>query len=94
VERLREDHRHAAMLAETLQELPWVAAVHAPETNIVLFDLPAGLYSSQVTAQLAAQGLRAGATGPSQIRFVTHLDVSPEHVETACRLLKEIPISS
>jgi threonine aldolase len=94
VERLREDHRHAAMLAETLQELPWVAAVHAPETNIVLFDLPAGLYSSQVTAQLAAQGLRAGATGPSQIRFVTHLDVSPEQVETACRLLKEIPISS
>jgi len=94
VERLREDHRHASLLAETLQELPWVAAVHAPETNIVLFDLPSGLHSSQVISQLGAQGIRAGATGPSQIRFVTHLDVSPEQVEMACRLLKETRISS
>ena len=94
VERLREDHRHAAMLAETLKGLPWVAAVHAPETNIVLFDLPAGLHTSQVLTQLAAAGLRAGATGPSQIRFVTHLDVSPEQIETACALLRGVSFFS
>ena len=92
VERLHDDHRHAVLLAETLQTLPWVAAVHAPETNIVLFDLSAGLHSSLILTQLAAQGIRAGATGPSQIRFVTHLDISSEQIETACALLHELKI--
>jgi threonine aldolase len=92
VERLREDHLHAAVLADTLRELPWVANVHAPETNIVLFDLPAEIHSSQVIALLAASGIRAGATGPSQIRFVTHLNVSPEQIDTACRLLKDLSV--
>jgi threonine aldolase len=92
--RLREDHLHASMLADTLRELPWVANVHAHETNIVLFDLAAGLHSSQVVAQLAAEGLRAGATGPTQIRFVTHLDVSPDQIKTACKLLREVSIKA
>jgi threonine aldolase len=92
VERLREDHLHAAMLADTLRELPWVAKVHAPETNIVLFDLPTHLPSSRVVSLLADKGIRAGATGPSQIRFVTHLDVSNADIIRACGLLRDMVV--
>lgn len=90
VERLKEDHQHARLLADVLGKLSWVAAVNEPETNIVLFDLAAGMHSSQLVAQLADSGIRAGATGPSQIRLVTHLDVDAAQIEYTCETLQSL----
>ena len=88
VERLKIDHAHAALLASELAKLPWVSGVLPAETNIVLFDTvePA----ADVAKKLEAKGVRAVPTGANRIRFVLHLDISPEMVEYVVKTLKEI----
>ena len=85
VERLKIDHAHAALLAEALKGKSWVANVLPVETNLVLFDTfePA----KNILEKLLAKGIKANATGPNRIRFVTHLDVHPDMVEYVIRSL-------
>jgi threonine aldolase len=75
VERLADDHRLAAQLAEGFRALGLDAP--APQTNIVfVHGAPAGLLD-----HLKAQGVLA--TGLIGLRFVTHLDVDAEGIEHA-----------
>ncbi|MGF7038750.1 threonine aldolase family protein [Mucilaginibacter lappiensis] len=85
VERLKIDHAHARILGEELSNLPWVSNVIPVETNIVLFDTiePA----SAVLAKLAIHGIKASDTAKHRIRFVTHLDIHPEHIEHVVKVL-------
>ena len=75
VDRLADDHRRAARLAEVLRQQPYVTEVLAPETNLVIFRLHERQPSADFLAALEAQGIRASNFGPQWIRFVTHLDV-------------------
>ncbi len=77
VERLREDHLHARMLAETLSAQDWVTDIRPVLTNIVIFDLAAHLSVAEFLQYLAANHIQASAFGPQTVRFVTHLDVQP-----------------
>jgi len=88
VERLKIDHSHAQILAEQLANCGWVANVLPQETNIVLFDTvePA----SVVLQKLEAKGIRALSTDKHRIRFVLHLDVHPEQVEYAAKVLSSL----
>ncbi|MEG7603117.1 beta-eliminating lyase-related protein, partial [Listeria monocytogenes] len=52
VERLRDDHAHARMLADTLQTLPWVTSIRPVETNILIFDLHEAIPPAQFLAFL------------------------------------------
>jgi threonine aldolase len=64
LERLAEDHAHAALIAERLGV--------ATETNIV----PVEVKDARAFAAAAAQqGVLVGVVGPTRIRLVTHLDV-------------------
>ncbi|MGI4874448.1 MAG: threonine aldolase family protein [Janthinobacterium lividum] len=82
VERLADDHRRAARLADALRPLPYVAEILEPETNLLLFRLDESrLPVADFLARLEAQGIRASGFGGSWVRFVTHLDVSDEQVE-------------
>jgi len=75
VERLADDHRRAARLAEVLGQQAYVAEVLTPETNLVIFRLHDHQPAAEFLAGLAEQGIRASSFGPQWIRFVTHLDV-------------------
>jgi threonine aldolase len=84
IDRLADDHRRARRLAELLAAVSGLAVdVGLVETNMVLADTaPAGLTADQVTAAAAQAGLLADPN-PYGIRFVTHLDVDDEDIETA-----------
>src|SRR5476651_178896 len=86
VERLKIDHSHAQILAETLAQCSWVTNVLPAETNLVLFDTaePAAI----VSKKLDEHGIKALPTAANRIRFVLHLDVHPEQVEYAVATLK------
>jgi threonine aldolase len=75
IERLADDHRRAARLAETLRQQAYVAEVLAPETNLVIFRLHDYAPAADFLAYLEQQGIRASSFGPQWVRFVTHLDV-------------------
>jgi threonine aldolase len=89
-ERLVEDHRRAARLAEALTGLPGVTVLPV-ESNIVIVDFaPTGRTPEEVVDALAADGLRVVGFGRSRIRLVTHLDVGDDAVEHARRVLPRV----
>ena len=84
VERLADDHANAARLAAGLSERGY--DVWPVETNIVIFGVPGD--ANEWCATLEAQGVRMGATGPSTVRAVTHLDVDADGVARALEMIE------
>ena len=92
VERLAEDHRHARLFAEAIDEIPGVALdLEAVQTNIVYFDVgETGLSAPEVSARLQARGISVGAFDRRTMRAVTHLDVDEAGVREAAAALAEV----
>ena len=85
VERLAEDHANARMLAQGLAEIAGLDVdLETVQTNMVFVDVTApGVDAAAVVARLADRGVRAGAVGPTRLRFVTHKDVDVAGIEAA-----------
>ncbi|HZA97563.1 MAG TPA: GntG family PLP-dependent aldolase [Gemmatimonadales bacterium] len=86
VSRLAQDHEHARTLANALAELPGITLDPARvETNIVIFDVgQTGLTGEDFNARtVASHGVRFSLLGPSIVRAVTHLDITPAGILTA-----------
>ena len=86
VERLAQDHAHAAQLAEALRGVPGLTP-RTPDTNIVWVKVDPTLAPALVPA-LAARGVLA--TGTSLMRLVTHLDVSRAQAEDAAQIIRGV----
>ena len=81
--RLPEDHEHARLLAQKLQNVSGVS-VRPPETNIVMIDLERDeLTASDVVGKLKEQGVLMVEFTPRRVRAVTHMDVGRPDVERA-----------
>ncbi len=85
VDRVAEDHKAARAMAALLADIPG-ALVSDVETNIINVDTP-GVPSERVLAAARRRGVLIGASGPSRVRVVLHLDVDPSRVEPAGRAL-------
>ena len=90
VERLKDDHRRAKVIAETLAKASYVSSVLPVETNIVIFNLNDQLAPEQFVAKLAAQDIKATGFGKQAIRLVTHLDFTDEMLERTVKVLQSI----
>jgi len=89
VERLKEDHQQAKLLADALQARSYVALVLPVETNIVIATLQ-DIAPSQFLAKLEETGVQAVPFGKQDVRFVTHLDFSDEQLEKVVEVLKKL----
>jgi len=92
LERLKEDHHNAKRLAVGLKEFKGVSIdpKHV-ETNIVIFDVTnTGMTASQVAEAIKKEGILIHAFGKTQIRLVTHLDISSEDIEIALKAFKKV----
>jgi len=92
VERLAIDHQHAADVANVLKELSWVEKIYPAETNIVIFQLRAQVSPLTLMQKLDAAGFKASTMGGQLLRFVFHLDQSPEDVAKLCETLELIKL--
>ena len=90
IERLQEDHTHAQMLADGIQEKSFVKLVLPVETNILIFELNDGLSAPDLVAQLKQHQILAYAIAPNRVRLVTHLDVSRDNMEETLRVIKTL----
>ncbi len=92
IERLREDHQNAKRLAMGLKEFKGVSInPNHVETNIVIFDISqTGITSSQLAEAMKAEGVLIHPTGKTQVRLVTHLDVSKEDIEIALKVFEKV----
>lgn len=90
--RLVEDHANARRLAALLAQVPGLRVnVDRVHTNMVFFDVDPSLgTAADFAARLDRAGVRMFDTGPTQIRAVTHLDVSASQIEQAGALIAKI----
>jgi threonine aldolase len=87
LDRLSDDHANARALAEHVDGAGG-ARVVAPDTNIVMVDLPDGVTSSAVVAAAAEEGVRVTPWSATRIRAVTHLDADAEAIDRAARVIR------
>ena len=72
------------LLNKLRDELNDIAQVDQVETNIVIFTLPTPT-SSEVVEAFSRMGIACFAFGPDKVRLVTHLDMTKDDIEEACR---------
>lgn len=90
-EHLARDHENAKTLARGLTDISGIAVnSESVVTNIVIFDIAAtGKTVGEVTESLAARGILAIGFG-TQIRMVTHLDVSADDILSTIAALRDV----
>lgn len=85
IDRLRDDHRNARILAEKLVKTKGVSIdLETVQTNIVMFDVHnLGVTSVEFLRKLGQHGVKALPTGKTSIRMVTHRGIEREDIEYA-----------
>lgn len=85
IDRLRDDHRNATILAEKLAKTEGISIdLRTVQTNIVRFDVnDLGVKSVEFLRKLGEYSVKALSTGQTSIRMVTHRGIEREDIEYA-----------
>ncbi len=90
IDRLKEDHANAKLLAGELAKIESVIIdENDVETNILMFQSKAHSVET-IMEECKKRNLLMGLGGVDIIRLVTHMDISTEDVKTAAGILAEV----
>ncbi len=90
VERLKQDHEHATLVAEALSKKDFVKSILPVETNIIIFEVVPNTSSKEIQRRLEENGLLTIAISPTQVRLLTHLDLSAGMIESAISIIQRL----
>ena len=90
VERLQQDHDHAKQIAEALKKKNFVDEMLPVETNIIIFGLKQPWTSESFVEKLKTSSILGHAISSTQVRLVTHLDVTPAMVEKTIDVINKM----
>lgn len=92
INRLREDHENAELLARELSKVKGIVVEPvAVRTNMVYFMLlPGGIDAPELAKRLLEMGIKISVVSKRRVRLVTHKDVSREDVLEAAKAIKEV----
>ncbi|MBL8148953.1 MAG: low-specificity L-threonine aldolase [Blastocatellia bacterium] len=89
--RLAEDHDNAKLMAQQLAEMPGISIVGRVQSNIIIFDISkTGLNTKDFSEKLKSHGVLANGISPTEMRMLTHFDVSRSDCENAMEIVREI----
>ncbi len=94
IERLRQDHDHATAIAGSLESQPFVGEVLSVETNIIIFSVTGNYNPKTLVAKMKEYGILWYAISPTQVRIVTHLDISPAMIDQTIETINRIGAQS
>lgn len=86
IHRLKEDHHRARTSAGFLKSCSWVTEVYPVDTNIVIFRVGDHLRAPQVVKSLESHGIFCSAVNEKLVRWVFHLDVTDDMMETIAHI--------
>ncbi|NND99119.1 MAG: aminotransferase class I/II-fold pyridoxal phosphate-dependent enzyme [Pirellulaceae bacterium] len=91
-ERLADDHANAQRLGEAIEACATLNLRGGRiDTNMVVFEVdPDHSGGQQFAEAIEAQGVRCFAIDPQAVRLVTHLDVSAEQINQACKIIQTV----
>jgi threonine aldolase len=92
IDRLREDHDNAGLLARRLGETSGLAVDHLTvQTNIVNVDVqPLGIDAASFARHLADHGVRVLPGFGTTVRFVTYRGIARDDVEKAAAIVADL----
>jgi len=92
LEKLKATHDQAKRLAFGLSGCRGVSIDPGQiETNIIIFDVThSGKTSALVAAAMKEKGVLIHASGKTQIRLVTHIDISDNDIDKALKAFKQV----
>lgn len=96
IDRLADDHFNAQILGDAIRQIEGLTLLpDQVDTNIVIFRVDPEIGTApELVAKLAAEGVLMLAISPTQIRAVTHLDVSERQVREAGEVLARLVSTS
>lgn len=90
IQRLKDDHANAKLIAETLAKKSFVKQVLPVETNIIIFEVSGPLTAAQWVERLKEKNILAYAIAVDRVRLVVHLDISTEMVARTCEVIDKL----
>lgn len=90
VERLKQDHDHAQLIATALAKKDFVGDMLPVETNIILFEVSGRFTAPSLVAALKEKGIATIAMTPTQVRIVLHLDITEIMVEQTISVIESL----
>ncbi len=90
IERLQQDHEHARQIAAALKKKDFVGEILPVETNIIIFEIKKPWTSNSFVEKLKESNILGHSISPTQVRLVTHLDVTPEMVQKTIDVINKL----
>jgi threonine aldolase len=88
IERLAQDHQHAAQIAQALEKKGF--EIMPVETNIIIFHVKEPFTAQSFVARLKEHNILGYAIAPMSVRLVVHLDISREMVEKTIDVIEKL----
>jgi threonine aldolase len=92
VDRLRDDHANARLLAKGLSEIEGINLdMSRVQTNIVLYNVSGlGMSSREWVAKLLPFGVKAGAQEAGRVRMVTHRGIEKDDIHYTLSVAEDL----
>ena len=90
INRLSEDHLHAAQIADAISKKDFVKMMLPVETNIIIFELTNTISATQLVSKLKEYDILGYAISPVRVRLVTHLDISKEMIQKTIEVFNQL----
>ena len=81
ISRLQQDHLHAHQIAEALIKKNFIGKIMPVETNIIIFEITGSYTAKEFCEKLKLDDILCLSISATQVRMVTHLDVTDEMVK-------------
>lgn len=88
IERLKEDHQHAKIVAAVLLEKDFCGHMLPVDTNIIIFEVKGRFTAKSLVEKLAESNILCFAINENYIRFVFHLDVSEQKTDDLVKTIE------
>ncbi|ULQ53861.1 low-specificity L-threonine aldolase [Flavihumibacter fluvii] len=76
IHRLQTDHDNAKQIASALLKKDFVGGIMPVETNLVIFEVTGRFSAAELVHRFKVNDIHCLAISPTQIRMVTHLDIT------------------
>ena len=90
IDRLEQDHNHAKYIAHLLLKKDFIGKMLPVETNILIFEVKGSYTAATFCDHMRMHDILCLAISATQVRMVTHLDVTPEMIEHLVHVLGEM----
>ncbi len=90
VNRLTQDHSHAKKIAAVLVKKDFVGHIMPVETNIIIFEVSGSYTAATFCSRLALDNILCLPISATQVRMVTHLDVTENMVSKVISVIESL----